>query len=437
MTDEPLQLEYAGPRRRRGWARRHDRPRRGLIAEAFDLVGSAVAWAFIAIVALAVLGGFVFLFAGPVIGFPSLVLCALFVPMLAAAARAVRRQRATAVLAYLDQAVRLNQPLDRLLAAAERSETGKVAIRLADLRAALATGLSMTDALAATVPELDARAAGAIAHGEATGRLAQALHRLLREDTRRSRQMQDDAAFAAWYPPLLLAVVAAVLAIIGVFVLPKYDRILRDFHVPMPWATRWLIECIDWLPYLGLPVGLALLVGLGWQLRHVFHGDRLGWLLRWPRDRMLWYTPVVGPVQRDRNLADLCDALAESAERGLPLDAGLLQAGRLHLNGVLRQRVSRWAGGLAGGQDPAAAGRAARMPPAVVGLLATSASAGALRFAARFYAGRLAVRRALLAAAFVPVVTTAIGLLVALVALALFLPIRDMIDHLSPNVGGL
>ena len=439
MTEpDPITLDYANAGKR-GWASRGQRAR-GPVGEAVYQVAMAIGWAGIAWLAVAIALGVMYAVAGAVLVLPGVLTFVLFAALLASGARALRRRRAAAVLGYLDQAVRLNQPFDRLLAAAARGETGRLQRRLQDLYLAISGGMTLVDAVAAAVPEVPARTLGRLAYAESTGRLASALRRLGRGGDAGDAQRSEDHAFAVWYPPLVLMVVAGVVAVLSLFVMPKFQQIFADFRVPLPQLTLWLIDALNWALVLAIVMVAVVLVGAGGRLREAVEGERRSWLLQRGRDPLLWRLPVVGQPHRDRNHADLCDALADAVEQGFPLAVALDRAQRLDLNGVLLQRTSVWFGGLTQGLDAGEAARAARMPPLLTGMLTTATgadAAAALRFAARFYAARSAARRAVLASAYVPLVTLALGLIVGLVAVSLFLPIRDLIDHTEPYPVGL
>ncbi len=442
---DPIPLEYSGPdgdSRRWRALRRRGRAARGWIGESFHLVISGFAWsgvAWLIVVLPLVLVGFAF--AGPVLSFPGLVMVVLIIALVAGAARAVRRRRAAAIIGYLDQAVRLNQPLDRLLAAAARSEAGRLQHRLEDLYLALQGGMSLANAVAAAAPEVSLRAVGQIGYAESTGQLAPALRRLRREGFRRIGDNMENRAYARWYPPVVLTAVAALMGLIGVFVMPKFTYIFHSFRTPLPLLTRVFDDGSQWAVLVAGAMAVVVLVSAGAQLRAAVRGEAPSWLVRAVVERILWRLPFVGRAHRDRNAADLCDAVADAVEQGFPLDAAVEQVGQLDLNGVLRRRATLWFGRMRQGVAPAEAARLSRMPSLLTGLLATAASgdgvAGSLRFAARFYAGRSAARRAVLSAAYVPLVTLVLGVIVALVALSLFLPICSLIDHTAPYPVGM
>ncbi len=445
MTDpDPIQLAYSGPQligmgkraRRRAGRRVY-----GPVGETVRLGLSAGAWAAVAWLVLVlplVLVAFLF---GPLLGFPGLVFMVLFLALMGVAARSVRLRRANSVLGYLDQAVRLNQPLDRLLAAAARSERGRLRTRLEDLCLAVQGGMSLADAVSAAVPEMPGRAVGQIACAESTGQLGPCLRRLLREGKRASGERSDDRAFAAWYPPLVLTAVAAMVGLLATFVLPKYMQIFHDFRAPLPLVTRWFAEWGEWSVYVGLLMLVGVLIAVGLQLRSAMRGEGPSWLVRGMTDRVLWGLPYFGRPHRDQSAADLSDALADALGQGFPLDVAAERAKHLDLSSVLRRRAALWFGAMRQGMDPVEAARRYRLPRLMTGLLATAppgeATVAALRFAGRFYAGRAAARRGTMAAAYVPLVTLFLGVVVGTVALALFLPIRDLIERVAPYKGGL
>src|SRR5665213_2640791 len=76
-----------------------------------------------------------------------------------------------AVLAYVEQAVRMNAPLSAILDAAAKTENGRLAWRLAHLRDLIDAGVELSVALQQEVPEVSWRAIGLIAAGERTGQL--------------------------------------------------------------------------------------------------------------------------------------------------------------------------------------------------------------------------------------------------------------------------
>jgi type IV pilus assembly protein PilC len=312
---------------------------------------------------------------------------------------------------------------------------------LLDLQFELEQGVSLADALAAAVPEVSVRQLGLLDFAEHGGKLPQALDRLIREHVGQSRQFHEKRALAYWYPPVLLLAGGVCIGLLGIFVFPRFVYILRDFKIPMPAITRWVIggwEMIFWF----LPVVLlGLLMMCGLRLRDAMRIGRPNWFLRRVRDRIVWWLPLLHVAARDRAMSDLCASLADAAELGVPLDHALRRAEQLDLNLIVQRRVASWGDGIASGMLPAEAARKAGMPPLLVGMLSTARQADdaaeVFDFVARFYGSRFDRRRELLRGAYIPVVTLLMGLMVAAIALALFVPMQQLIQSAAPKAGGL
>src|SRR5688572_10440895 len=119
----------------------------------------------------------------------------------------IRRRRGAAVLTYVEQAVRLNMPLARMLDAARASEGGGLSERLAELSMRLKHGHGLARAIEISVPEVPATAVATLAAAERVGRVPQALHRLTHEQSTKFTADTTDAAFYRAYPLLMIVLI--------------------------------------------------------------------------------------------------------------------------------------------------------------------------------------------------------------------------------------
>ena len=436
MSNQPVEIAYAPGRiDARSWlvVRRREKP-----IEALIWAGSTIGWSWVALIILGAPLTALFKISGPFAVYPFLVAGVLVMPILAAASRSIRQRRIAALLGYLQQAVRLNLPLPRFLAAAARSHTGRVSRQLTMLKEKIESGLPLAAALAMSVREMPERTLALIEYAEETGRLPQMLDRLVEEQIGESRKPRGDETFAIWYPPILLLTVAAVIWFISTFVFPKLESINRGFNLRMPWFAHWIYHSADWVVWIALFFAWVFLLMCAARLREAFRSAPSTWLFRGITDRLLWMLPLAHGQARDRAMGDLCAALADAVEVGYPLEDSFLRAMQLDVNRVVKKRMVRWSQGLANGLPPAEAARRAAMPRLLVGMLATASAAAAMgevfRFLSRFYSRRFVLRRELVRGTYLPVVTLLMALIVTAVALTLFLPLVNLMEHLS---GGL
>jgi type IV pilus assembly protein PilC len=373
----------------------------------------------------------------PVFGILGIVAVLLLFPVTLGIATNSRGRRSAMVLSYLEQAVRLNLPLPRMLWAAQQSEPGKSAIRLMNLRQRMEDGIPIGAALDMSVPEVPDRAVGIITAAERVGRLPQALLRLRQERELVGRREGMDTVFFRIYPPLMFLVTSLVMSMIAIFVLPKFQTIFSDFGIKLPAITMRTFEIAYVLgPIIGILVVATILWNGARALWETFHPERSqGSIRQVVVQYALWWLPITHALERDRGLTDVCEALADAFEAGMPADRAIAQAGLLRVNAVLRARVLRWARDVSDGASIHEAARSAGMPGLVVGMLSAARqgedAANVLRFLARYYRSRFSRLSAVVRGAAIPLTVLAFGVIVGLVTLSLFTPMINMIDRVA------
>ena len=399
-------------------------------------------WMLAAGVLLFGLGVAVGLVAAPAFGYIAAILMLGAMPLIVRVAQTLRRRRAIAAIAYLEQAVRLNLPLSRMLYAAQRSERGPLVQRLGAFRQLLEDGYPIGAALEAGVPEVPEREAALIEASERVGRLPQALHKLVAEQAADAARRQiQDVAFYRTYPFVMAVVISSVLAMVMIFVMPKYETIFHDFNIRLPQITVYTLSTARVLgPILLAGVAAAVLVWTGLALWQMFHPVRFTSVVgRGFRDRIIWATPVAHGIARDRGLADAFELIAGAMHNGLPVQRAFGEAAQLDINTTLRERFERWADGIMRGMSLGDAARAAGMPRLVVAMLAHvrggDAASGVFLFLARYYHTRYSRIAALARAASVPLIVFLVGALVLVIALSLLTPLVTLIDAVAPSMG--
>lgn len=347
--------------------------------------------------------------------------------------RRVRRRRATVLLSYLEQAVRLNLPLVPWLSAATHSERGAIRTRLADLGLFLSHGMPVACAAGQAVPELTERQVAVIEAAERTGRLSAALRRLVTEARFAASAENPDRVFRMVYPLLVTLSVMAVTSMLMIFVVPKFEQIFRDFATPLPRVTIVLMN-VSRVAGIWLLLGCVvwLLLAFTRALTRLFIDVRCPPVWRPVVDRVHWWLPPLRQTTRSRQWADFCNAMTGALEGAMPFETALDEATAAATNIVARQRLAAWHQHLLSGQLPAEAARQAGMPAIMSGLLATAHhgedAAAVFRFLARHYDAQFSRLRAILSAASVPLITLFFAAIVGFIAFGLFVPLLRLID---------
>jgi type II secretory pathway component PulF len=404
-------------------------------------VAGLVAWRVIpaAVITLVIVA--LWFTVSPLLAIASPILIIMFLPELAGMSTRVRRERATVILSYLEQAVRLNLPLPGMLDAARESEGRTTARRLNDLAELLEKGVSVATALRHAVPEASPRVIGLIGAAERTGQLPQALARIAREDTQTPEQVER-SAFGRWYPLLMTLVILGVVSMLMIFVVPKMVEIYKDYGLTLPRPTRLLIaiardvyegEIIHGLPLTLVVIVLVAIAILGGMFQEIWTPLRPRWRFD-ALDRLAWWLPVWHKLTLHRGLADACDTLAGALRAGLPLPRAIEEAATLGLNPVLRDRLQLWQGGIERGMPADQAAREAQLPELFCGMIGGARGdvpLQAVEFLASYYHSRFSRGREMLSAAAVPVMAIVFGGIVLFVAAGLYTPLLTMMDHLN------
>jgi type II secretory pathway component PulF len=393
-------------------------------------------WSFVATVFLLMIGGGIVAGLSPMFGMLGPALALLLLVVAWRMLHRVRRRRAQAVLGYLEQAMRLHLPLPRMLRAAQDEERGATARRLWHLRDSLEQGVPMSLAINAAIPELPARTAALATAAERAGTLQPVLQELVRQERAERSADPVSEGFFIVYPLVLVGSVIAYASLVAIYVLPKYEEIMSDFGIAMPPILAWSYGSLETWGALLLPLVVIIAILLGGhatgQLVMPLRDDAT-FLLR-ARDRVLWSLPLSRALLRDRGLADACRVIADFLEAGQPAHVAIAEAAELHVARPLQVRLRAWREGVLDGMTMDQAARQARLPALLVSMLQT-AQAGSnavtvFRFLARYYRTRFSRTAMLLRGAFVPAVALVMGIIVAVMAVAMFLPLVMMIDRL-------
>jgi type II secretory pathway component PulF len=300
----------------------------------------------------------------------------------------------------------------------------------------LEDGSSISSAIAFATPHAPHRTLDLVAVAERNGCLNQVLPELL-DESDPDQQGEGDSGFLRTYVLMMLIFVPLILGTVGVFMLPKFAQIFRDFKIELPGITKTLFVLRGESTFIVLLVAvIVLLITVGQAFRQLLSsGKPLYNPLRSLFDRVLWYMPVVGPMQRDRGLADACSVIASSLDATHPLDAAIAEAALPHLNGVLNERIIEWSKFVSDGEPLDAAARRAKLPDILCGLIGPAVRSGTLsdtlRFLARHYESSFSRTWYLLRGAAVPSIVLIFGAFVLWVMVGLFAPLIALIQTMS------
>lgn len=314
--------------------------------------------------------------------------------------------------------------LDGLQLLAEQESVSRRKSILAALGNDLCRGLSLSEAMSRFPEAFPADYCKTIMAGESSGRLDEALDRLL-EGLKRRKEIADKLLTAILYPAFLLLLCAVAVIWLVVDVFPDFQKFFEQTGVGLPWITRSLIDGSRWLgDHLILILSVVLLVAyeLYDHLQTAAGRRRL--------DRFLYEFPLVGAINRGADVARLAGMLATLLRSGIPLVEALRVAGATIENGVARERLDDAIRYIRHGNSVAQSFEATELFPVsaarILRIGEESASLdGILEDLAAFYEEETGRRIDVLVGILPIAAVLAMGGIVLLVLLSVFLPIWE------------
>lgn len=240
------------------------------------------------------------------------------------------------------------------------------------------------------------------------------------------RETSHRISAALRYPTFVMIAIAVAIAFISLFVIPTFEKVFRGLHAELPWATRLLIGIsrfsVDYWPVL-LLLFIAVLV-LGRRYLHTAAGQ-----YRWGRLKLR--LPVIGDIILRSTMSRFARALAMSYAAGVQLVQALSLTARAVDNRYVGEKIEQMANGIQRGDTLTRTAANARLfPPLVLQMLAVGEETGAvdvmLRDVAEYYEGEVEYDLKSLTSAIEPILIIAIGGMVLVLALGVFLPMWNL-----------
>lgn len=274
------------------------------------------------------------------------------------APRAGRRRAVVDGVRYLATLVASGFPLDRALDTAARlSGHTMVAGTFREIGDEVRGGKSLARAMAAHPRVHSPLAVGMVEAGERGGRLGEALEQLA-DHLEREESLRGQVTSALIYPALMAVAGGAAIAVLTLYVLPRFVLLLEDVGAGLPMSTAMLMATGDFLARHWLSMGLAVAAAAGGVA--AYRRTPPG---RVAVDRLLTRLPVLGPIRRNLAAARLGRTLESLLGAGLPLVQALdVAAGTLTDAGAAEDVARAREDVVTGSSLAAALGRAAAFP---------------------------------------------------------------------------
>jgi type IV pilus assembly protein PilC len=263
--------------------------------------------------------------------------------------------------------------------------------------------------------------------GEKSGSLAEVLDRYITYQ-RLTLALRKKLLVSLLYPAILMFLTTSLIVFLVTYVVPNFASLYSSMEAKLPAATRILIA-------VGTTARSYVLFGLAVLLLLI--GAAFFWSRRPSSqetlDRVKMGLPLLGEVWTKYQVAQLSRVLGTLLVGGIPLVQGLETAGR-SLGSLLLKKVLDRTAVLVREGKPLSSSLASSgiMPPLAVDMMQVGESTGALpqmlTSVAEFFEEDVSTRMTALLSLIEPAIMIFMGIFVAFVLVALYLPIFSLAD---------
>ncbi len=336
---------------------------------------------------------------------------------------------ANQVLQFTQQLATLlgaGQPLDRALQILLDLPESEQARRVIDrIREAVRGGTPLSQAMEAQSGVFSRLYVNMVRAGEVGGALDDTLKRLA-DYLERSKALKESVINAMIYPSILIVLVLGAIGLLVGYVVPQFLPLFEDMGAEIPWLTAAIMS-------LGLFVQgwwwllLLAVIGLVWFASHAL-GDPVR---RLQFDTWILGRGLFGQLLAKLDTARLARTLATLVHNGVPLLTSLAIARNVLTNSALSEAVGLAAEEVkTGGGLAVALGRSKLFPRLALQMISVGEESGEMdamlgKVADTFDADvRNTVDRLL--SALVPVITIVMAVAVAVIMMAILIPIFEL-----------
>ncbi len=343
--------------------------------------------------------------------------------------RRLKPQDLTNILRNLSTLVGNGVPLPKALATlAQEDSLAKHREAIDAVRRKVETGAPFSTALAECLDACDKITTSQIRVGERAGTLAETLHHLA-ETRDKAGELRSQVIKKLAYPGMLVVLGSGLITFLLLYVVPVFEQTYADAKVPLPFVTKALIafgglaKSYLWMPAAAGILGAVALKQLRTNRQFAARMDLA--ILR---------SPVMGKWLRDMAVLQVMDVLNNLMTAGFTLAEALRQTADSVGNRAVRQGVrnlqqavergERFSRELERQQD--------LFPPIVNQLVIVGESTGQLTKATLDICNHL--RREIerktniMVGALEPILTISLAAAIAVILLAIYLPMFDMVN---------
>jgi MSHA biogenesis protein MshG len=322
--------------------------------------------------------------------------------------------------------VRAGVPMMQALSGIQKStRRGHIVEMIQAVRDDLDRGIELSGALARHPKSFNDFYVSMVKVGESSGQLEtifQRLHQQIEFDMDMRRKLKS----ALRYPMFVCIALVIAVAIINVWVIPAFAVVYNSMKVELPMVTRMLIASSKFtIAYWWVVLGTIAAIVIAYRAyAKTLEGRR-------KIDELLLKVPIFGPIMAKTAMARYAFSFATASESGIPLVQAYTLTAKVVSNAFFEKRILAMREGVERGESIyRVAQNAGIFNPLELQMISVGEETGRmdemLRSISQMYQEEVDFEVSRLAQTLEPILIAGLGVVVALLMLAVFLPMWDM-----------
>jgi len=292
------------------------------------------------------------------------------------------------------------------------------------------SGSTLSEAFAKHPKCFDRLYVNMVKAGEAGGALEVIMQRLA-DFKEKAQSLKRRIIGAMVYPIAVISVAIGILTFIMVYIIPKFEKIFKDFEMKLPWLTEQLMFVSHWFAQYWYVIPLFPLAL--WLLFKLIRLNRIG---NFCVDWMWLKLPIVGTIIEKTVVARTTRTLGTLVSSGVPILEALSIVRETCTNAVFERMYLRVYESIREGETIAQPLKESRLvDDMVVNMIDVGEETGELdamlNKIADVYDEEVNVLVEGLISLLEPIMIVVLGLIVGTIVIALFLPMIKLLEGLS------
>ena len=289
----------------------------------------------------------------------------------------------------------------------------------------LDAGLDLTNSVKRHPEAFPAVFVSLVSVGENTGTLPEAFQQLA-DYFEREKDTRDRLKQAVRYPIFVIIAMGIALLIVNIFVIPAFAKVYGNLKVALPLPTRVLIGFSNFTLQYWYLIVIGVVGGvIGWRFYVQTPDGHYHW------DRLKLKFPIIGGIIYRASLGRFARALSMTMRSGVPVVQGMTVISNAVDNEYIAARILQMRDGMERGETITRTAAATEMfPPLVLQMISVGEESGQvdtlLTEVAEYYEREVDYDLKNLSSSIEPILLVAVGCLVLVLALGVFLPMWDM-----------